>query len=116
MFMVITSLSYSDLYLHVYAVQCFIFVTLFYIVLFLYVLFCVFVRYISLLFVFFFFLMIRRPPRSTRTDTLFPYTTLFRSRNLAERSSIHLLPTFFIKRFRLLISGRKSHHGSTSEN
>src|SRR3546814_12732946 len=31
--------------------------------------------YVSL----FFFLMIRRPPRSTRTDTLFPYTTLFRS-------------------------------------
>src|SRR3546814_12846543 len=29
--------------------------------------------------VFIFFLMIRRPPRSTRTDTLFPYTTLFRS-------------------------------------
>src|SRR3546814_11638352 len=29
---------------------------------------------------YFFFLMIRRPPRSTRTDTLFPYTTLFRSR------------------------------------
>src|SRR3546814_10291133 len=28
----------------------------------------------------FFFLMRRRPPRSTRTDTLFPYTTLFRSR------------------------------------
>src|SRR3546814_10587682 len=27
----------------------------------------------------FFFLMIRRPPRSTRTDPLFPYTTLFRS-------------------------------------
>src|SRR3546814_7946646 len=27
----------------------------------------------------FFVLMIRRPPRSTRTDTLFPYTTLFRS-------------------------------------
>src|SRR3546814_7312129 len=27
----------------------------------------------------FFFLMRRRPPRSTRTDTLFPYTTLFRS-------------------------------------
>src|SRR3546814_1044475 len=27
------------------------------------------------------FLMIRRPPRSTRTDTLFPYTTLFRSAN-----------------------------------
>src|SRR3546814_6385544 len=30
----------------------------------------------------FFFLMIRRPPRSTRTDTLFPYTTLFRSGNV----------------------------------
>src|SRR3546814_6241270 len=27
--------------------------------------------------------MIRRPPRSTRTDTLFPYTTLFRSRRAA---------------------------------
>src|SRR6056297_3797207 len=32
---------------------------------------------------FFFFLMIRRPPRSTRTDTLFPYTTLFRSARLS---------------------------------
>src|SRR3546814_20134048 len=32
----------------------------------------------------FFFLMIRRPPRSTRTDTLFPYTTLFRSLRLLE--------------------------------
>src|SRR3546814_3486119 len=32
-----------------------------------------------LLLSFVFFLMIRRPPRSTRTDTLFPYTTLFRS-------------------------------------
>src|SRR3546814_142133 len=35
----------------------------------------------------FFFLMIRRPPRSTRTDTLFPYTTLFRSRRCARRSA-----------------------------
>src|SRR3546814_13358939 len=31
------------------------------------------------MFVVFFFLMIRRPPRSTRTDPPFPYTTLFRS-------------------------------------
>src|SRR3546814_6874655 len=31
----------------------------------------------------FFILMIRRPPRSTRTDTLFPYTTLFRSPSVA---------------------------------
>src|SRR3546814_6594029 len=36
--------------------------------------------YISIVAVF--FLMIRRPPRSTRTDTLFPYTTLFRSFDL----------------------------------
>src|SRR3546814_11980203 len=40
----------------------------------------------------FFFLMIRRPPRSTRTDTLFPYTTLFRSNvtidSLSRRSAI----------------------------
>src|SRR3546814_3820241 len=33
----------------------------------------------------FFFLMIRRPPRSTRTDTLFPYTTLFRSVPVGDR-------------------------------
>src|SRR3546814_21042407 len=32
------------------------------------------------------FLMIRRPPRSTRTDTLFPYTTLFRSLRMLERA------------------------------
>src|SRR3546814_3188492 len=30
--------------------------------------------------------MLRRPPRSTRTDTLFPYTTLFRSRPAVDRS------------------------------
>src|SRR3546814_15607082 len=43
--------------------------------------------------------MIRRPPRSTRTDTLFPYTTLFRSQDLAltdrrpgrRRHAVHLL-------------------------
>src|SRR3546814_8901092 len=34
---------------------------------------------------FFFFLMIRLPPRSTRTDTLFPYTTLFRSESMAHK-------------------------------
>src|SRR3546814_20301465 len=38
---------------------------------FCYAVFCVVVTLV--------FLMIRRPPRSTRTDTLFPYTTLFRS-------------------------------------
>src|SRR3546814_2656650 len=33
--------------------------------------------------------MRRRPPRSTRTDTLFPYTTLFRSRDRPFRQSFH---------------------------
>src|SRR3546814_9086290 len=37
------------------------------------------------MFMFFFFLIIRRPPRSTRTDTLFPYTTLFRSLDVTAR-------------------------------
>src|SRR3546814_11760744 len=37
----------------------------------------------------FFFLMIRRPPRSTRTDTLFPYTTLFRSRHASSSEALH---------------------------
>src|SRR3546814_11602926 len=38
----------------------------------------------------FFFLMIRRPPRSTRTDTLFPYTTLFRSAERLGEQRAHL--------------------------
>src|SRR3546814_10368592 len=42
----------------------------------------------------FFFLMKRRPPRSTRTDTLFPYTTLFRSLKRTTRSRAWLdMPT-----------------------
>src|SRR3546814_2608669 len=41
-----------------------------------------------LLFISFLFLMIRRPPRSTRTDTLFPYTTLFRSAASSSRGSV----------------------------
>src|SRR3546814_5766051 len=36
-----------------------------------------------------FFLMIRRPPRSTRTDTLFPYTTLFRSSRKGQLAIAH---------------------------
>src|SRR3546814_17726251 len=35
----------------------------------------------------YFFLIIRRPPRSTRTDTLFPYTTLFRSTGHIENTA-----------------------------
>src|SRR3546814_2452120 len=37
----------------------------------------------------FVFLMIRRPPRSTRTDTLFPYTTLFRSVHCDRRNQLY---------------------------
>src|SRR3546814_19427484 len=37
---------------------------------------------------FVFFLMIRRPPRSTRPDTLLPYTTLFRSRDHDRRAAV----------------------------
>src|SRR3546814_5660232 len=43
--------------------------------------------------VFVFFLMMRRSPRSTRTDTLFPYTTLFRSRS---GSTEHKWPNFIV--------------------
>src|SRR3546814_13775749 len=35
-----------------------------------------------MMYIYFVFLMLRRPPRSTRTSTLFPYTTLFRSRDI----------------------------------
>src|SRR3546814_15257954 len=55
--------------------------------------------YLQLFFVF--FLMIRRPPRSTRTDTLCPYTTLFRSVVRAKRL-LAALPG----------SGRQACHGT----
>src|SRR3546814_5483088 len=42
--------------------------------------------------------MIRRPPRSTRTDTLFPYTTLFRSAKIRDRASSERLRDFAICR------------------
>src|SRR3546814_11559829 len=48
--------------------------------------------YYDYLLVMFFFLMIRRPPRSTRTDTLFPYTTLFRSPSRSSFSVSVVLP------------------------
>src|SRR3546814_1392040 len=51
-------------------------------------------------YIFFFFLMIRRPPRSTRTDTLFPYTTLFRSKLL-----VYTLALKCINRFPFAING-----------
>src|SRR3546814_4923253 len=45
-----------------------------------------------------FFLMIRRPPRSTRTDTLFPYTTLFRSGEAADDAGDHAVAARAAKR------------------
>src|SRR3546814_20020722 len=42
--------------------------------------------------VLFFVLMIRRPPRSTRTDTLFPYTPLFRSRAVGRNALLTVAP------------------------
>src|SRR3546814_11038513 len=53
---------------------------------------CIITMYIYLSIMFFFFLMIRRPPRSTRTDTLFPYTTLFRSLCRFNRSGLFNVP------------------------
>src|SRR3546814_3440889 len=47
----------------------------------------------------FFFLMIRRPPRSTRTDTLFPYTTLFRSLEDDLEKTANLSALLWVQRF-----------------
>src|SRR3546814_13744269 len=44
------------------------------------------------MFSFFFLLYIRRPPRPTRTDTLFPYTTLFRSMRAERPKAEHRQP------------------------
>src|SRR3546814_2246860 len=41
--------------------------------------------------------MIRRPPRSTRTDTLFPYTTLFRSNAPGPETRLRVRPRFAIR-------------------
>src|SRR3546814_10567564 len=51
-----------------------------------------------------FFCMIRRPPRSTRTDTLFPYTTLFRS------PSAHVRPGHCQDEVREILGGRMGNH------
>src|SRR3546814_9419958 len=51
--------------------------------------------------------MIRRPPRSTRTDTLFPYTTLFRSQQIAlleAEKKVAALQVTATKRWQLLLA------------
>src|SRR3546814_2182800 len=58
--------------------------------------------------------MIRRPPRSTRTDTLFPYTTLFRSEirlismleSPEERANLHAMATLYLCRGIALLDAR----------
>src|SRR3546814_16998838 len=79
--------------------------------------------------VLFFFLMRRRPPRSTRTDTLFPYTTLFRSLHrrfavagaTAERAARHLVTHGLVSRnalgraLRQALSATTSSRASRSE-
>src|SRR3546814_16725091 len=57
----------------------------------------------------FFFLMIRRPPRSTRSDTLFPYTTLFRS---LARAACHPLRLQTFRHDRTVMSARVRPPGS----
>src|SRR3546814_2713180 len=54
--------------------------------------------------------MIRRPPRSTRTDTLFPYTTLFRSLPLALRApGLTLANTLRRRRAALYVDEDRAH-------
>src|SRR3546814_2158194 len=68
----------------------------------------------------FFFLMIRRPPRSTRTDTLFPYTTLFRStaparaRPTLRQAVLPLFPRNLVHQASLCATGDRQHRGSRS--
>src|SRR3546814_4382452 len=59
----------------------------------------------------FFFLMIRRPPRSTRTDTLFPYTTLFRS-GYAVLGMLYLLAAGIIGLVLLALWTLTTHHSA----
>src|SRR3546814_8538464 len=61
----------------------------------------------------FFFLMIRRPPSSTRTDTLFPYTTLFRSSHRTQ--SFPLFDPLSVCAFRRADRGEGRSEEHTSE-
>src|SRR3546814_14553234 len=64
---------------------------------------------------FFFFLMLRLPPRSTRTDTLFPYTTLFRSPPLAAHFDFTVFaPVERLRPCQPQRAGKGPHHGEKS--
>src|SRR3546814_9191658 len=64
--------------------------------------------------------MIRRPPRSTRTDTLFPYTTLFRSHLFCSAFRAPHLPRFRPSLLRLpdaeLVTELRRHGGRSEEH
>src|SRR3546814_14308450 len=70
------------------------------------------VIYVLFVYCFFFFLMTRRPPRSTRTDTLVPYTTLFLShrRRITYRvgAGIHLLAPIFLTPLLIMIRNSRA--------
>src|SRR3546814_11629638 len=61
--------------------------------------YCLFTLLYSHISWFFFFLIIRRPPRSTRTDTLFPYTTLFRSATGID-AMVHAIESYTSKKLK----------------
>src|SRR3546814_18052190 len=59
-------------------------------------------------------LMIRRPPRSTRTDTLFPYTTLFRSQRAA--ADMDVVRAAGMKSIDLGLRGSRETNGRSEEH
>src|SRR3546814_12988812 len=63
-----------------------------------------------MLYLYVFFVMIRRPPKSTRTATLFPYTTLFRSYSVLSRFELPDSTTTTIM-FALFLN-RRARHGA----
>src|SRR3546814_16568086 len=72
--------------------------------------YCVELTLLIIILLFIFFLMIRRPPRSTRTDTLFPHTTLFRSPDRCRNDSAPARPGA------REIRGRASRRGRTARS
>src|SRR3546814_12269265 len=71
---------------------------------------CLFLNYVPVLrlLCIVFLLMIRRPPRSTRTDTLFPYTTLFRSIRTVGNDGAYQTPIYHVfKQYREQMIGNK---------
>src|SRR3546814_11014795 len=62
-----------------------------------------------------FFLMIRLPPRSTRTDTLFPYTTLFRSHGIISHNKTRPIAASDKRRGRVVTGKERGHDADTPD-